>query len=456
MGNAVTVVDTAVAIDTVWVVVAGCLVLFMQAGFAMLEVGFSRMKNSGAVMAKVLVNLCFAFAVFWAIGYAIAFGDGNDLVGATGWFIELGNPDGVSSLAYSAVDENTKWFFQATFAAVALAIVWGSMLDRVRFGAYLPFAVLFVGVIYPVVVHWQWGGGWLLQQGFQDFAGSGVVHVCGATAALAGAIVVGPRIGKFRDGRPVPIPGHSMPLAILGVLILWVGWQGFNAGSWLGAVGQDLGRVLVVTNLSGVFGVLGATIVAYLLLGTLDIAMMGNGAVAGLGAIAGPCGFVAPWGGALIGLVAGALMVLLVLGVDRIGVDDPIGAVAGHGGGGTIGVLAPGFLTTPSAATLLGGSEGLVYGGGLGQLGWQVVGWAAIVAFTFVTSWLAFQAIAHTIGLRSPENAELQGLDIVEHGMYGYPERFIEVLGATPDDPISHLAGPFAPASSTTPGGETP
>jgi Amt family ammonium transporter len=438
----------AVAVDTVWVIVAGCLVLFMQAGFAMLEVGFSRMKNAGAVMAKVLINACLAFAVFWAIGFAIAFGDGGDFAGATGWFIELGNPDGVPSLAYSAVNENTKWFFQATFAAVTLAIVWGAMLDRVRFGAYLPFAVLFAGVIYPIVVHWQWGGGWLFQNGYQDFAGSGVVHVCGATAAFAGAIVLGPRLGKYRDGSAVPIPGHSMPLAILGVFILWVGWQGFNAGSFLGAVGQDLGRVIVVTNLSGIAGVIGATITARLLLGTLDIGMMGNGAIAGLGAIAGPCGFVAPWGGAVIGLAAGTLMVLVVLGVDRLKVDDPIGAVAGHGGGGTIGVIAPGFLTTPSAAGLLGGREGLVYGGGGAQLGWQLIGLGAIVAFTFVAAYASLQLINRTVGLRAPESAELQGLDIAEHGMWGYPERFIEVMGAEPDDALpDFVAGPAGTAT---------
>jgi Amt family ammonium transporter len=440
--------DAAVAVDTVWVVVAGCLVLFMQAGFAMLEVGFSRMKNAGAVMAKVLINLCLAFAVFWAIGFAIAFGDGGDFLGATGWFIELGNPDGVPSLAYSAVDENTKWFFQATFAAVTLAIVWGSMLDRVRFGAYAPFAVLFVGLIYPIVAHWQWGGGWLFQNGYQDFAGSGIVHLCGATAAFAGAMVVGPRIGKFRDGKAVPIPGHSMPLAILGVLILWVGWQGFNAGSWLAAVGQDLGRVIVVTNMSGIFGVIGATIVARLLLGTLDIGMMGNGAIAGLGAIAGPCGFVTPWAGAVIGLVAGSVMVVVVLAVDRIRVDDPIGAVAGHGGGGMVGVLAPGFLTTPSAAELLGGREGLVYGGGFEQLGWQAVALCSIAAFTFVAAWASFTLIDRTIGLRAPEDFELQGLDITEHGMWGYPERFIEVTGAEPDDALPDLGG--APVGAAT------
>jgi Amt family ammonium transporter len=431
----------AAAIDTVWVVVAGCLVLLMQAGFAMLEVGFSRMKNAGAVMAKVLINMCLAFAVFWAFGYAIAFGDGTDAVGATGWFIDLGNSSGVPSLAYSVVDEGTKWFFEATFAAVALAIVWGTMLDRVKFVAYLPFAVLFAGLIYPIVVHWQWGGGWLFQHGYQDFAGSGVVHVCGATAAFAGAIVLGPRIGKFRDGKAVPIPGHSMPLAILGVFILWVGWQGFNAGSFLAAVGQDLGRVIVVTNLSGVFGVIGATLTARLVLGTLDIGMMGNGAIAGLGAIAGPCAFVSPWAGGVIGLCAGVLMVFVVLGVDRIGVDDPIGAVAGHGGGGLIGVLACGFFTTPSAAAALGGDEGLFYGGGLTQLGWQLVALGSIVAFTFTTSYLAFRALHALAGLRAPEEAELQGLDMAEHGMYGYPERFIEVLGATPDDALPDYFG---------------
>jgi ammonium transporter, Amt family len=423
----------ATAIDTVWLAIAAILVLLMQAGFAALEVGFSRMKNAGAVMAKVLANAAFAIVVFWAIGWAIAFGDGNDVFGWSGWFLELGQTGPVDSLAYSSVDDETKFFFEATFAAVVVAIVWGAMLDRVRFGAYLPFAVLFAGVIYPVIVHWVWGGGWLFQQGYQDFAGSGVVHVAGAVAGLAGAIVVGPRIGKFRDGRPVPIPGHSMPLAILGVLILWVGWQGFNGGSFLGAVDQDIGRVLLNTNLSGAFGIMAATLVGRLVLGSLDIGMMGNGAIASLGAIAGPCAFVDPWGAAAIGAVAGTVMVLLVVGIDRIGIDDPIGAVAGHGGGGAVGVLACGFLTTDSAAAALGGEPGLLYGGGLEQLGWQVVGLLAIAGFSFAAAFLVFTAIQRTIGLRAPDSWELSGLDIAEHGMYGYPERFIEVIDATPE-----------------------
>ena len=433
----------SVAIDTVWVVVAGCLVLLMQAGFACLEMGLSRMKHSGAVAAKILVNFALALVVFWAVGFAIAFGDGNGLFGSTGWFIEIGNAGGVESLSYSGIDEATKFFFQSMFAAVALAIVWGTMLDRARFVTYLPFAILFVGIIYPLVAHWVWGGGWLYENGFQDFAGSGVVHVTGAFAGLAGAIVVGARIGKYRDGKPQPIPGHSMPLAILGVLLLWVGWMGFNAGSFLGAEGKPIGQVIVVTCLAGAFGVLAAVVMARVLLGSFDIGMMGNGAIAGLGAIAGPCAFVEPWAGVIIGLVAGAVMVPMVIFIDRRGIDDPIGVFAGHGMGGIVGVLAAGIFTTSEAASRLGGPPGLVYGGGFTQLGWQFVGLVAIAGFAFVTAWVAFKLIAVTVGLRASEADEMAGLDISEHGMFGYPERFIEVVGAEPEEPISSVGAPI-------------
>jgi Amt family ammonium transporter len=438
----------AVAIDTVWVIFAGCLVLLMQSGFAALEMGLSRMKNAGAVAAKIIVNFALAIVVFWAIGYAIAFGDGSGFAGATAWFIDIGNSNGVLALQYSGIDEATKFFFEAMFAAVALAIVWGTMLDRARFVAYLPFAILFVGLIYPIVTHWVWGGGWLFQNGFQDFAGSGVVHITGAFAGIAGAIVVGPRLGKFRaDGKPNPIPGHSMPLAVLGVLILWVGWMGFNAGSFLGAVGKPLGTVIVVTNLAGAFGVLGAVVVSRLLLGTYDIGMMGNGAIAGLGAIAGPCAFVDPWAGALIGLVAGCVMVPMVLLVDRMRIDDPIGVLAGHGMGGIVGVLAAGFLATPEAASSLGGRPGLFYGGGATQLGWQALGMVCIAGFAFVTGYVAFWLIKMTIGLRATESDEMAGLDISEHGMFGYPERFIEVIGAEPEDAHSHVGATLGHAA---------
>lgn len=431
------------AIDTVWVALAAILVLFMQAGFATLEAGFSRMKNAGAVMAKVLINAAFSIAIFWAVGFGIAFGNGNDFLGTTGWFLEAGGVGAFESLDYSAVPIDLKFFFQATFAAVVVAIVWGTMLDRVKFGAYLPFAAIFAGVLYPVTVHWVWGGGWLTngENFFQDFAGAGVVHVAGASAALAGAIIVGPRIGKYRDGKPIPIPGHSMPLAILGVLILWVGWQGFNAGSFLAADPEGIARVILNTNISAIFGIMAASLVARLLLGTFDIGMMGNGAVASLGAIAGACVFVDPWGAAVIGAIAGTVMVLLVIGVDRLKIDDPIGAIAGHGGGGVVGVLAVGFLTTESAAKSVGGNPGLLYGGGVDQLGWQIVGLLAIGGFAFVSAYIVFTLISKTVGLRSSEEEEIGGLDITEHGMYGYPERFMDVVGATPESGPSRSNG---------------
>ena len=424
------------AIDTVWVVVAAVLVLLMQAGFAALEMGLSRMKNAGAVAAKIIVNLALAVVVFWAIGYAIAFGDGNGFAGATAWFLEIGG-DQVASLSYSGVDEATKFFFEAMFAAVALAIVWGTMLDRARFVTYVPIAILFVGLIYPVVVHWVWGGGWLYEQGFQDFAGSGVVHVTGAFVGIAGAIVIGARLGKYRDGRPQPIPGHSMPLAILGVLILWVGWMGFNAGSFLGAVGKPIGSVVVVTLIAGAFGVIGAMVRAKILVGSFDIGMLGNGAIASLGAIAGPCAFIEPWAGAVVGLVAGCIMVPAVLLIDRLRVDDPIGVMASHGMGGVVGVLAAGFFSTAEAADALGGRPGLFYGGGLDQLGWQIVGLAAIGAFAFIAGWIMFTLVKVTMGLRAPEADEVSGLDISEHGMFGYPEQFIDVIGANPEEVVS-------------------
>lgn len=424
------------AIDTVWVVVAAVLVLLMQAGFAALEMGLSRMKNAGAVAAKVIVNLALAVVVFWAIGYAIAFGDGNGFAGATAWFLEIGG-DQVASLSYSSVDEATKFFFEAMFAAVALAIVWGTMLDRARFVTYVPIAILFVGLIYPVIVHWVWGGGWLYEQGFQDFAGSGVVHVTGAFVGIAGAIVIGARLGKYRDGRPQPIPGHSMPLAILGVLILWVGWMGFNAGSFLGAVGKPIGSVVVVTLIAGAFGVIGAMVMAKILVGSFDIGMLGNGAIASLGAIAGPCAFIEPWAGAVVGLVAGCVMVPSVLLIDRLRVDDPIGVMASHGMGGVVGVLAAGFFSTAEAADALGGRPGLFYGGGLDQLGWQIVGLAAIGAFAFIAGWIMFTLVKVTMGLRAPEADEVSGLDISEHGMFGYPEQFIDVIGANPEEVVS-------------------
>ncbi|MCU0309016.1 MAG: ammonium transporter, partial [Thermoleophilia bacterium] len=259
---------TDIAVNSMWVVVGAILVLFMQAGFAMLEVGLSRMKNAGAVMAKIITNLSITFVMFWAVGFALAFGNGNSFVGSSGWFLgssdvagdanSLGLADFSNAFAAYNIPIEALFFFQATFCAVSLAIVYGTMLDRTKYVAYVIFGVVFTGLIYPTVAHWTWGGGWLFQDGFLDFAGSSIVHLQGALAALAGTLLLGPRIGKFRDGKAVPIPGHSIPLAILGVIILWVGWMGFNPASFLGAIGVNFADVAVNTNLAAAAGVIGA------------------------------------------------------------------------------------------------------------------------------------------------------------------------------------------------------
>ncbi|MDQ3892133.1 MAG: ammonium transporter, partial [Actinomycetota bacterium] len=245
--------DVALAVDTIWVVVAALLVLFMQAGFAMLEVGFSRMKNVGSVVAKILAMMGIGIVVFWAAGFAFAFGTGNAIIGTQGFFVDAG-PDvdaTFAGLSWTAVPLSAKFLFQVAFALVSLAIVWGTMLERTKFAVYCIFAVVFAGLIYPIVGHWIWGGGWLSEFGMQDFAGSTVVHLSGAMAALAGTLLLGPRIGKYDDaGRPQTIPGHNMPLAVLGVIILWVGWWGFNPGSTLAAVGQTFADIALTTNLA--------------------------------------------------------------------------------------------------------------------------------------------------------------------------------------------------------------
>jgi ammonium transporter, Amt family len=449
------VTPTDIAVNTTFVFIAAVLVLFMQAGFAMLEVGLSRMKNAGAVMGKILINVSIAFLMFWAVGFSLAFGTGNSFVGSSGWFLNNGNPGAdYASLAYSATNFEVTYFFQVVFCAVSLAIVFGAMLDRTKFIGYILFAIAFAGVIYPIVAHWTWGGGWLLERGFQDFAGSSIVHLQGALAALAGAIVLGPRIGKFRDGKAVPIPGHSMPLMILGVIILWVGWMGFNPGSFLNAIGVNFADVAVNTNLAAAAGVIGATIGSMIMFRTLDVSQMGNGAIAGLVAITAPCAFVDPWAAVMIGLFAGIIVPPLVVAVDKIKIDDPVGALPVHGMAGIWGTLACGLFATEERATALAvGEGGLFYTGSGSQLWVQFYGVLATIGFTFTASAIVFLAIKYTVGLRVSEEEELRGLDISEHGMFGYPERFIDVPGAEPED-LPHVPMP-APAGTATAGDPT-
>ena len=434
---------TDIAVNSTWVVLGAILVLFMQAGFAMLEIGLSRMKNAGAVAGKIVINLSIAILMFWATGFALAFGDGDGFWGQMGWFLNatdasadtnsLGLNSFMNAIGAYNIPVEAFFFFQVVFCAVSLAIVFGTMLDRTKFIGYIIFGVVFTGLIYPIVAHWTWGGGWLFQHGFLDFAGSSIVHLQGATAALVGTLVLGPRIGKFKDGKPQPIPGHSIPLAILGVIILWVGWMGFNAGSTLGAVGLNFADIAVNTNLAAAAGVVGATIGSLMMFKTLDVSQMGNGAIAALVAITAPCAFVDPWAAVLIGFIAGIIVPPLVVLVDKLRVDDPIGAIPVHGIAGIWGTLSIGLFATEGRIGALDASPGLFYNGGGHQIWVQFYGIVATIAFTGAASLIVFLLIKYTVGLRVSEQDELAGLDIAEHGMYGYPEQFIEVPGAFPE-----------------------
>jgi len=420
----------SVAIDTVWVMLAAFLVFFMQAGFFTLEVGFTRAKNAGHIAWKILVNLAMSGLIFWAVGFAIAFGTGSGFAGSSGWFLNV-TPDNASSvfasLAYSNVPISAKFLFEFAFAAVSLAIVYGALLERTKMVVYFVFGIVFSAFIYPVVGHWIWGGGWLAQYGMQDFAGSTVVHLLGATSALVGALALGPRIGKYgKDGKPKPIPGHSMPMALLGVIILWLGWFGFNPGSTLNAMDLSFADIALVTNMAAVAGVLSAMITAWLVLGKPDIGMTANGAIAALVAITAGSGFVEPWAAVIIGGVAGSVMVLMVLFIDRIRIDDPIGALSCHGISGIWGTLATGLFAAPAMVDRLKvGTPGLFYGGGLHQLGVQALGVAAVFAFVLVCSGIVFYGLKYTVGIRLTPEQELAGSDFSEHGMWGYPEHFV-------------------------------
>ena len=428
--------DPLLEIDTVWIIVTGILVMFMQAGFACLEIGFSRGKNVGTVVAKILINFSVASIVWWAFGFALGFGGGGELFGDSGFLLSIGHVLSAGSPIPGPLNAHGSAFafFQFVFCAVSLAVVWGTTLERIRFIAFPIYAVVFAGVIYPAVAHWIFGGGLLgdVGQGMQDFAGSTVVHLTGATGGLAALLLLGPRRGKYGpDGRPRAIPGHSMPIFGLGVLILWLGWFGFNPGSTLSAADGRFAEVVFVTNLAAAAGVVGAGATVQAITGRLDVGMVGNGAIAALVAITAPSGYVEFWAAPIIGLVAGVLVVVSVLAIDRV-LDDPVGALSAHGVAGVWGTLSCGLFASPR---LVGGADvpgvpGLVYTGSFEQLGVQALGIAATFVFVFGVSYVTFGAIKAVFGLRVSEEEEREGLDLAEHGMYGYPEQFVATSGA--------------------------
>jgi len=452
--------ELAIAASTIWVVLAAVLVMFMQAGFAFLEAGLTRMKNVGHIAAKNVLIFALASIVYYLVGFGIAFGDGgNGLVGGSGFVPSIDSLLAIGAAPFtwfSSIPGAAGYLFEVVFCAVSLAIVWGAMAERTRLWVYFAFGIVFT-LIYSVVSHWIWHpDGWLFAKGMQDFAGSTVVHYQGALAGLAGALLLGPRIGKFNaDGKANAIPGHNMAYTTLGVIILWFGWFGFNPGSTLsvdyGGVGF-FAYVAMNTNIAAAAGVLGAVIVSWLVIKKPDLSMMLNGAIAALVAITAACAFVAPWAAIVIGLVAGAIVVPGVLLVEKVGIDDPIGALAAHGMAGVWGTLSLGFLTLPEQAKKLAtGTGGLLYGGGFHQLGVQALGLLAVGAFTFTASFTVLWLMKVTVGIRTEPEVESAGLDVSEHGMWGYPEFYIPVPGGYGTEAHGHLGLAHAPQRAVAP-----
>ena len=410
--------DGIILMDNLWVMICAVLVLFMQGGFILLEAGSTRMKNAGHIAGKTIFTVGIASLVYWAVGWGFAYGDGNAFIGLSDFFF------GDYSTSEEGLVGSVDFFFQVMFAAIALTIAFGGFAERAKLSAYLVFAVLFSAFVYPIVAHWIWGGGWLAELGKQDFAGSTVVHLTGAMAALAATILLKPRLGKYnKDGSANELAGHNQVYTALGVLILWVGWFGFNAGSTLGVADAFFGYVALNTQLAAAAGAVAALFIAWAMTGKSDVPTMLNGALAGLVAITASCAFVAPWAAVIIGIVGGLIVFFSMKFFDKARIDDPIFALSVHGVAGVWGTLSTGFFATPELAEMNGGSAGLFYGGGLGQLGVQTLSVVAVGAFAFVVSYILLLITKALIGgLRVSEEEEIVGLDLSEHGSYGYPE----------------------------------
>jgi Amt family ammonium transporter len=423
-----------VALDAMWVVIAAFLVFFMNAGFALVESGFCRRKNAVNILSKNLIVFAIATIAYWAIGFALMFGDngGNNFIGLAGFF--LGGEDNspatgeaykgiFSSLSWTTVPLEAKFLFQLVFAGTAATIISGAVAERIKFLAFLIFSFLLVGIAYAVTGHWIWGAGWAADMGFYDFAGSTVVHSVGGWGALVGAAILGPRLGRYSaEGRVNAIPGHNMGLATLGCLILWLGWFGFNPGSTMDANGKLIAHIALTTNMGAATGGIAATVVAWLYLGKPDLSMIINGILAGLVSVTAPCAFISVASAGIIGIVAGVVVVFAVGFFDRIRIDDPVGATSVHLVCGVWGTLALGLFSEAGKFSASPAPKlGLFFGGGFEQLWYQFVGAAAVGGFTVVFSFIAWYAIAAvTGGIRVPREEELKGLDIGEHGMEAY------------------------------------
>ncbi len=400
----------SLALDMIWLVIAAALVFFMQAGFAMVETGLTRAKNASNILMKNLMDFSAGALVFWAVGWALMYGvSAGGFIGSSQFFL-----NGADSTVFR------DWMFQVVFAATAATIVSGAMAERTKFKGYLVYSIFISALIYPISGHWIWNGsGWLAQLGFHDFAGSTVVHSVGGWTALAGAAVLGARKGKYMtiNGKTTvrAFPGHNMPLAALGVFILWFGWYGFNAGSTLSGTDLIIGRVAVTTTLAAAAGAIGAMFTSWIWFGKPEPSMSMNGALAGLVGITAGCAVVTPLGSIIIGVLAGVVVVAAVEFIDKVlHVDDPVGAISVHGVCGAWGTLAVGLFANTEEV------KGLFYGGGVRQLGIQALGVLAVFAWVAIVGFALFYLIKKTIGLRVNETEELQGLDVSEHGADAY------------------------------------
>jgi len=419
-----------VVLDNIFVFLSAALVFLMQPGFALVEAGLTRAKNAANIMMKNLMDLCLGVLVFAVVGWGIAYPGGqfNGVLGSAGlgvkglmtdWLVDI-SPEALVSDSFYPLATPVDFLFQAAFAAAAATIVSGAVAGRTKFVGYAIYSTVITGLIYPIVVSWKWGGGWLDSIGFIDFAGSGVVHLVGGVAALVGASVIGPRIGKYAaDGKALAIPGHSMPLAITGVFILFIGWFGFNAGSQLQA-DMAVPLIAVLTVLSGTAGGVIAVVTSWAVLSKPDVSMAGNGLLAGLVAICSGVADVSAVGAVVIGSVAGLIVVLSVLGIERLGVDDPVGAFSVHGVAGAWGVTATGLFATVTPINGIIEAKGLLYGGGFGLLGSQLLAVVCIGGFTALAAAALFGSMKRFDLLRVEPADEVTGLDIVEHGSAGY------------------------------------
>lgn len=416
--------DNIMIVDTMWVFLTAILVFFMNLGFAAVEAGFARSKNTVNILSKNFIVFAVSSLGFLIIGWGLMFGGDNPLIGTQHLFI-LGDSD----LSYykdtltSNVPFWGKFFFQLVFCGTAATIVSGAVAERVKYISFIIFSFILTLFIYPIVGHWVWGGGWLADLGFMDFAGDTVVHSVGGWAALAGALILGPRIGKYgKDGKVNAIPGHNMSLAVIGLFVLWLGWFGFNPGSTMSFQNpSDVMHILMTTNTAAIAAILTSTITSWIFIGKPDLGMTINGCLAGLVGITGSCAYVSISASLIIGAIAGIIVVFAVVFFDRIKVDDPVGATSVHLGCGVFGTICVG-LFAKEGVTTLSTQNGLFYGGGFKLLGIQLLGIIAVGVFVFAASLLVWFIIKKTIGIRVSREEEIAGLDIGEHGNIAYPD----------------------------------